>query len=329
MRNSTIKRIGLTMMLLSWLPISAGAEEQIPPGLKKCVEMGLEYLARNQNEKGYWEGSHGNSSGVVGLAALAFMAHGEVPGRGKYGIHLNKALNYILLGSRGDGLLSHGSGSTMYNHGFATLALAEAYGMSKRKDLLPRLEKAVELIIRSQNTLDGWRYNPGSQDADITVTGCQIMALRATRNAGIDVPKGVIDKGIAYIKRCSQPDGGFSYQAGSSGSGVARTGIGVMILSLCGEHKSPEVSKGLAYLESRPYQEGSHYYYGLYYCSQAMFQGGGKRWENWNANTINRLISTQNPDGSWSESSYSAVYPTAMALLALEVNWQLLPIYQK
>lgn len=305
------------------------AEGQVSPKLKRVVEKGLNYLASTQNEKGCWEGSYGNSSGIVGLAALALMAHGEVPGEGKYGRSLSRALNYILSQSREDGLLSAGSGSTMYNHGFATLALAEAYGMSKRKDLLPKLEKAVQLIIKSQNQLGGWRYTPNSHDADITVTGCQMMALRAAKNAGIDVPEEIIKKGVAYIKRCSCPDGGFAYQAGSSGSGVARTSIGVVVLSLCGEHESPEVAKGVSYLRSRPYESDNYYYYALYYCSQALFQAGGKTWESWNANTTNRLISSQNGDGSWSQSNYSAAYPTAMALLALEVNWQLLPIYQR
>ena len=313
--------------LSSFIPLEAG--EQISPKLKRVVDKGLRYLARTQNEKGYWGGTYGNSSGIVGLAALAFMAHGEVPGEGNYGRSLSRALEYILSQSREDGLVSAGSGSTMYNHGFATLALAEACGMSKRKDLLPKLERAVQLIIKSQNQLGGWRYTPNSQDADITVTGCQMMALRAAKNAGIDVPEEVIKKGVAYIKRCSCPDGGFGYQAGSGGSGVARTGIGVVILSLCGEHESPEVAKGVNYLRSRPYESSSYYYYALYYCSQALFQAGGKTWESWNANTVNKLISSQREDGSWSQGNYSAAYPTAMALLALEVNWQLLPIYQK
>ncbi len=304
-----------------------GAGEEILVQLRRPVERGLEYLAGTQNEQGAWAQGQGSAPGVVGLAALAFMAHGEVPGEGRYGKALDRCLGYILSQAREDGLLSGSSGSTMYNHGFATLALAEAYGMSGREDLYRKLEKAVQLIIKSQSKqLGGWRYNPTSQDSDITVTGCQMMALRAAKNAGLDVPEEIIKRGAAYIKKCSVSGGGFGYQP-SSGAGVARSGIGVLVLSLCGEHDSPEVASGVTFLRTRPHENSSYYYYGLYYCSQAMFQAGGKDWENWNAATIQRLISTQGPDGAWQGGAHGPAYSTAMALLALEVNWQLLPIY--
>jgi len=39
-------------------------------------------------------------------------------------------------------------------------------------------------IIESQNAEGGWRYNPRPFDADISVTVCQMMALRSAKNAG-------------------------------------------------------------------------------------------------------------------------------------------------
>jgi hypothetical protein len=92
----------------------------------------------------------------------------------------------------------------MYNHGFATLALAEAYGMVDEPRLGPALESAVRLIVASQskNAFGAWRYSPTSQDADTTVSGAQMVALFAARNAGIGVPEEAIQKGLRFYLNC-------------------------------------------------------------------------------------------------------------------------------
>ncbi len=320
----------LFVLLVPYVGRTFDFEEQdsIDSSMRETVKKGLDYLARTQSEDGSWKGNYGRTPGVVGLCALAFMAHGEEAGAGEYGKVLERAIGYIMRSQNDSGLLAAG-GSPMYSHGFATLALAEAYGMHPSKDLGKVLKKAVDLTISAQNAQGGWRYSVGDTSSDITVTGCQMMALRAAQNAGIEVPKEVIQKGVAYVKACSSPDGGFSYQANRSGSGVARTGIGVTILSLCGEYKSEEVKRGADYLSSRPLERHNYMYYGAYYCSQAMFQVGGKYWKDWNRQVSRVLIEGQRADGSWPGSTGGVECCTAMALLALEISWRFLPIYQR
>ena len=41
------------------------------------------------------------------------------------------------------------------------------------------------------------------------------------------------------------------------------------------------------------------------------------------------LLASQQPDGSWAEPSLGATLATAFNLLALEVNYYYLPIYQR
>lgn len=298
---------------------------------KQAVEKGLDHLAKTQGSDGSWPDHYGKSPAVVGLAALAFMAHGDMPGRGKYKDTLERAIDYILKHSQENGLIARPGSQPMYDHGFATLALAEAYGMCKRKDLEVALLRAVRLIERVQNLRGGWRYQPRPADDDITVTGCQLMALRAARNAGVNVQSIVIRKGLDYIKSCVCPDGGFAYQPGGS-SGKARTGIGILLLELLGESESPLVVKGAEYLTQNPLRPGeTYYYYGLYYCTQAMFQKGGEHWQSWRKAVLDTVVSTQNDDGSWPKqgSEGGDTYAVAMALLALEVEWKLLPIYER
>lgn len=321
----------VSVACLSQLAAPRAAWGAIPMRVEKAIEKGLDYLAKTQLSNGSWPDNYGKSPAVVGLALMAFMAHGEAPGRGKYRDATDKAIDYILSNAGQNGLIARVGSQPMYDHGFATLALAEAYGMSKRKDLERALLLAVRLIERVQNPQGGWRYQPRPADADITVTGCQLMALRAARNAGVKVRSLVIRKGLDYIKSCARPDGGFAYQPGGV-SGKARTGIGVLLLHMLGESDSELVAKGADYLLKKPPRAGeSHFYYGLYYCTQAMFQKGGEHWQLWRKNMLETVLALQTEDGSWPKrgSSGGQTYAVAMAILALEVEWKLLPIYQR
>ena len=119
------------------------------------------------------------------------------------------------------GYLGDGPGN-MYAHGFATLYLAECYGMSPRPRLRRSLQAALDLIFRAQNNEGGWRYTPAPDDADISVTVCQIKAIRAAYNVGIggDRAQQAAARGVAYVRRCHLGDGSFMYKldAGSWGA---------------------------------------------------------------------------------------------------------------
>jgi hypothetical protein len=184
--------------------------------------------------------------------------------------------------------------------------------------------------VSTQNSRNGWRYNVGSTDADTTVSGAQMVALRAAANAGIAVPVETIRRGVAFYRSCYCQGGGFGY-TGSSGPNEVRCGIGLLVLSLSGEYRSPEAKASADWLFNKGgIAPGSqHFYYACYYCSQAMFQAGGKYWRQWNDTMTPVLIARQNPDGSWPTRGAGVVCDTAFALLAMEVNYGFLPIYQR
>jgi hypothetical protein len=319
-------------------PFDVEAKEYLgTPRSEAAVQRGLEFLAARQQSDGHWNsGPYNADVAVSGLCTLAFLSAGHQPGRGKYGAMLTRAVDWLADTVQRNGLIAHGgsAGPPMYGHGFATLVLAELYGMTKRADLRPKLESAIALIVATQNNEGGWRYQPQVADADISVTAVQVVALRAAHNAGIKVPPETVKKAVAYIKRCANnPDGGFSYQTNNRGSGPARTGAGITCLYLCGEGNSPEVRNGLRYIAEHPIDQyewayRQHYMYCLYYCTQAMYQTGGEAWKKWFVNIRERLIRSQAADGSWNDSP-GQEYATAMGVLALQVPAGLLPIYQK
>lgn len=313
--------------------------QEINEPQKEAVEKGLDALAKKQLKDGTFGQSMGRHVGVTALCAMAFMQQGNLPGRGKYGPQVEKALNFVLSATQESGLIcGDTSYPPMYGHGFAALFLAEVYGMTGDERVKEKLQKAIKLIQKSQNDQGGWRYQPVPRDADISVTICQIMALRAARDAGIKVEKEVIDKAIEYVRKCQNSDGGFSYMmnqggGGMGGSGFARSAAGMSSLYYAGVSEGKEITKGLKYLDgflpkgknARSDAEGN-FFYGHYYAVQAMYLAGGEHWSRWYPSIRDQLIQRQSKTGMWT-GDVSEEFATAMALLILQMPNRYLPVY--
>ncbi len=300
-----------------------------------AIEAGLAYLAQQQVEDGaFATRGTGRNAAVCGLGGLALLTSGSTPGRGPYGQQVDQVVGFLLEHTVPSGFIYvpdanlHGP---MYGHGFATLFLAEVYGMSQRKDLRKKLDRAVELIVQTQNAEGGWRYEPVRSDADLSVTICQIMALRAARNAGIHVPNETVDLCIEYVKKSQNADGGFRYTLSSSGSRYSRSAAGVVALYSAGIYEGTELEHGLDYLDRflpSLSRRGGHFYYGQYYGVQAMWQTGGNRWQTWYTAIRDVLMGLQRKDGSWND-SIGTEYATAMACIILQTPNNVVPIFQR
>jgi Prenyltransferase and squalene oxidase repeat len=319
---------------------------------QRATERGLAFLANTQNRDGSFGDSptyHGNLA-VTSLAGLAFMAGGHVPGRGPYGNNVLRTLQFVLGKEQKSppGFLNNPAGhfrqGPMYSHGFATLFLAELYGMVPDRALQDRLkgtiERAVQVIVNSQNSEGGWRYEPVKQPADSSVTICQIMALRAARNVGFFVPKEAADKCVKYVRSCQTADGGFSYFSGQGGAAFPRSAAGVVALYCAGVYSGPEVERGLRYLMNfKPgafagrgaFVPEQHYYYGQYYAAQAMWTAGPKYWNEWFPAIRDELLrlNRSRQDGAWLDLQVCPHYATAMACIILQIPNNYLPILQK
>lgn len=313
---------------------------ELTPRIHQAVAKGLKYLASQQNADGSF-GQHsryGKNVGITSLAALAFMADGHLPGRGEYGTNVQQALDFVLSNATETGLVaadtSHGP---MYGHGFATLFLGEIYGMSRLENdtaLREALVKAVRLIVKSQNTEGGWRYNPIPDDADVSVTICQVMALRSARNAGIKVPAETIEKAVEYVKECQNPDGGFRYRTQKGASAWPRSAAGVATLYYAGIYEGEPITNGLEYLKINafpsPQRRQVHPYYGMYYTTQAMFLAGGDFWATWWPACVDDILAHQDhQSGGWLDHHAGGPYATAMAMIILQMPKRYLPIFQR
>ena len=302
-------------------------DDSVPAQVEQMFERGLRYLATKQTAEGCWDDSQGNEPGVVGLATIAFLAHGEDPNHGPYAKNINLGINFIIAQQNStNGYI----GTSMYSHGFATLALAEAYGMLDNPKVAPALKKAVDLILSSQkrSRFKAWRYTPDANDADTTVSGCQIVALYAARNAGIPVPDEAFKNSLAYMERCRSSDGSYGYTSAGGGRPTL-TAIGLLCQSLAKKRDGKGFAASLSYLKDHiNYREPTYPFYFEYYMSQALFHADEKAWQEWNIKNIKLMATTQSPDGSWpGRMGYS--FNTAGALLSLALNYRFLPIYEK
>jgi len=314
------------------------AAKLVTPAAQRGIERGLKWLVSQQRDDGsFGDGSYRGNVAVCALAGMAMMSDGNTPGRGPYGAQVSRCVDYLLANTQPSGFIcgpdsSHGP---MYGHGFATMFLAECYGMSHRPELREKLSKAVKIIVNSQNKQGGWRYSPVRGDADISVTVCQVMALRAARNAGLYVPNETIDRSIDYVKRSQNADGGFMYMITPGGeSDFPRSAAAVVALYSAGIYKGPEITKGLDYLMHFIPAEGvtrreSYFFYGHYYAVQALWQAGSDRFDRWYAAVSNELISRQREDGSWRAAQEGNTCASAMACIILELPNNYLPIFQR
>jgi uncharacterized protein YfaS (alpha-2-macroglobulin family) len=233
-------------------------------------------------------------------------------------------------------------GQSMYHHGFATLALAEAYGAVDERSLWPdgkaprsigqALELAVRAAVTSQkkNSFGAWRYSPESTDADTSVSGAVTVGLLAARNAGIEVPDDAIDKAVSYYTKMTSAGGEVGYSGiGAFGDSTARTSIATLVYALARRKDHPEFKATLGNLTGHIEQLTAGYpEYARYYQAQALFQGDTAAWEKWNKLLIRQLKQAQSPDGSI-RGQFGTTFSTSMSLLALALNYKFLPIYER
>ena len=263
---------------------------------------------------------------VPSFAGLAFLAGGSTSENGPYAGQLKAITMHLLASQEASGLITSQAAKAqgpMYEHGYATLFLAESQMKHPDAKVHDALVKAVALTENAVSPEGGWRYIPQSPDTDISVTACQLNALLAARTAGIEVDQKVIDRALAYVRKCQNDDGGFSYMAGQGGfggSGWPRSSAAVAVLLHGGARVVDEdVVRGIRYSDKilvDPSKDlrHTHYFYGMFYASQWVMPAArdGSASEKMSA----ELLASQRPDGSWT-GEVSDEYATANALIAL------------
>jgi len=321
--------------------------ESVPASVKVINERALKFLVSNQSENGSWPGGDGYGSGVVGICVMAMMASGEDPDYGPYAESIRRSLRYIISNQNPVTGVASGPGhGPMYHHGFACLALSEAYGVvnedllwkgsdvaaGERRSLAQALELAVRCTLTAQekNPYKAWRYSPESQDADTTVSGTVLMGLLGARNAGVEIPNDAIEDALNYFRASTKRTGSVSYQLSQgSGESLTRSAIATLVYSIGKRKQTQEYLAVSGYIKNHLHQDVvRHPDYHRYYMAQALFQSDFEAWKVWNRRIIDQLQESQADDGSFA-SDHGPAYGTGMAVLTLALNYRLLPVYER
>lgn len=344
-----------------------GGPSGSPPS-EDAVNAALLWLKRHQSPDGSWSGNAwqnncsdgkcqgpgsdtGGSTydaGLTGLAVLAYTGHGNSHRFGKFKLTVNNALRYLKQTQRRDGSIGYveaGVHGGMYNHALATMALCELYGVSRDFTLKRSAQKAVDFVLKAQNPNLGWKYRPKSGKNDTSVTGWMVLALKAAKTAGLEVPEEAFTGAQRWFARATDSRGVAGYTGPGGGSGVlagnenfgahpVMTAVSVVCRVFSGERLStPQLQKGAKVIgEDLPrYEENQVSYYYWYYGTYALYQFGGPRWEKWNKAMLKALVGTQRSggcdDGSWDAvgewcTAGGRVYAVALNVLTLEIYYR-------
>jgi len=356
-------------------------------GTLTAVDRGLEWLKRHQCADGGWgprdyadqckggntkcKDGTGNASnhsaagtgkaGLTGLGVLCFLGAGYTHKSGKYRKVVKKALEYILTTQKDGGFWGAKAGSGFpgpeYGHGICTLALAEAYGMTKDAKIKKPLEKATKHLLDSQHPNMAWGYQMGGTENDSSVSAFVLMALKDAKVSGI---KGDYKKAFDGLEQHYQNNVGSGTHKGIVGyrrpgqRTHSNSGIAMMCRLLMGKKRSHPsikeaaeyiITEGTCYKTSGSVKDDEGIYY-VYYASLAMFQFGGKKWKEWNKVMKKQLLEAQIKggcaDGSWPcgnnreipgfrqgfEAWAGKVYSTTLAILTLEVYYRYSPLFR-
>jgi hypothetical protein len=316
--------------------------KRTPPEAERAVMAALRWLKQHQKADGSWESSRPQA--ISGLATLAFLGHGETPDSEEFGATVGKALKYLVSNINENGQVS-ASGHMMYDQAIVTYAIAEGYGMTQSPALKEPLYRTVSLLLRAQQVPKkgadngGWRYTPGSVDADVSVSGWCIQALHAAKLAGADVSDSNLELAAKYLwQNFSGGVFGYANPGGDIQARKSTTAIGVLCQAFLGNGGDARCKQALDLLAPHKFnwdgESKKHTAYHWYYMTQAMYQGGGNYWIEWDNTFRNSLIKHQAEDGHWppapqsNEGTYGAAYTTSLCCLMLEVYYRYLPTYQ-
>jgi hypothetical protein len=340
----------------------AEGDWEITPQGEEALARGLAWLAANQGADGNWES---NDLGLVSMGALAFMASGHLPGRGRYGEVAQRALEYVLRQEKPSGLLNiSGAGRDMYNHGLSTFVLGQAYGMTGDARLGTALDRGLKLIGETQCDDGGWDYRAArlARGHDLSLAVMQAKALRSAVDSGLEVPPAMIQAAIQSVREHYGPHGcprnaseerqknvpgQFTYAKSGGGGSLAMAAAGTVCLQEFAQYEDWRIDKNMqviaAAIGRNDDRRAAKVFdaYTLYYVGQALYQVGGNYWKECYPRLRDGLVETQvrapsdpRRDGMWASRGRVSgkpgdMYMTSAACFILAIPNRYLPILQE
>lgn len=324
--------------LAGWMPQPCDEN----PEIKKCIERGLNWLAKKQTRLGNWP--HDTyPTAIAALAGTALICSGSTTTQGPYAKNIRRTVDYLVSKCRRNGMIGDPKRDNRYTygHGFAMLFLSQVLGeeedVDRREELTVILQRAVKFSVDAQTKAGGWGY-VSSKDSDFdegSTTITQVQGLRGCRNAGIVVPKKAIEDAKKYIYKCQNKDGGIAYSTTTLGSSrPAITAAALAALYNAGDYESKYIPPMWNYAKKHLHNTSAnafgHWHYTYLYYTQIVYRQGPDVWNPFRDKLYKLIQTKQQAAGNWEGSrNVGDVYATSCNLIMLQMDNGYLPIYQR
>lgn len=214
------------------------------PDARKSMQMGLDWLLKNQNADGSW-GSHKNPllggfdeffvnpetqrSWTVATTSLGCMAMFDAPRSEATIKAYEKGIEYVLQNA----LVKRSSEwdtDNVWAYVYSLPALARAYNhptaglVEKKQRVLEITQGVLDKMKESQTPHGGWGYydfevhaHPGAWATSFT-TAVGVLGILDVKEAGVAVDDRMLKAAITALKRCRLPSGAYTYSVNATPS---------------------------------------------------------------------------------------------------------------
>ena len=330
------------------------------PESEQAVEAALAYLAAHQRDNGSWsfdlnlDPCNGQcrdskkpgtetptpSTGATGLALLAFLGAGHTHHKkGPYQETVRRG-SYSLRAVAGEAEAGYDwQQGSMYGHGIALMALAEALTMTTEgdrydTDLKAMVQLGTSFTCVAQHDNGSWGYVPG-RPGDTTLTGWQVLSLIAAKKGGAPPHTETLPTAKEFVLSTREDEAYWFGYKGPPGEPTT-TAIGLTLMLYLGEspHNTP-LYIALTRMAHRGPTLTNIYH--DYYATLALHHSRHWAWEEWNEKLRDHLVATQvksgHEKGSWHFPDRwgdigGRLYTTAMCAMTLEIYYRYMPLYE-
>ena len=300
----------------------------------ECIQRCVEFLVKAQEADGLWDAKKHKGGdlfgpGVTGLALLAVVPYRREAADRAAAALLKIQDRHGVFGSR----RTH---SFIYNHTIATFALAEYILYTGAGQHVEKLQLAVDFIQEAQSPGGGWRYVPGGEESDTSVTAWATSALHAAQRAGAQVKETTYHGAMAWTSKMTDPkfgNIGYNYPGGACARpegkqdafppehSAAMCAAGCVVFAIA-RNRPFRFSKSMARIECMLPQTkyADMYYWNL--GARAFVRAYGRIPANWFNALVESVATLQRPDGSIPPSGVwgadgGTIYSTAICANAL------------
>jgi hypothetical protein len=338
--------------LLDKLEEKHAEREWLKNGLERVVDDALVFLLHHHSKEGFWDsdqfmvncasnaeklcdgrGAPDYDIPLTALSVLCYLGHGHTHRVGKHKKTVRSTLDWLKTQQSKFGFFGElKDRHDMTRQAMATMAICEAYAVTRDNKLSEHAAKAIEFVLSQQQEDGGWKNGKERGGSSALVTTWAVLAMKAAKAARLNVTMESFRKVLRFfdtlnLKLPESVDESKRIKKLEEIAGVAIASI------FCGRSRKHAGLRKLVQILSanKPLwgkgQGPVYWYFGTY----ATYQFGGKYWKEWHKALLKLLGNYQEKEGcamgSWRqvgtrEKTFGRIGCTAINTLTAEIYYR-------